>query len=120
MLLRALRDLTIGDKFTKKVIDDEGNLPTESVLIENGILRGYMHDSISAKVMKANPTGNGRRQSYKFPPIPRMTNTYMRGGNCEPEEIIKSVRIWRINKITISEYFYGRINTKEKTQNPNN
>jgi len=73
-------------------IDDEGNLPTESVLIENGILRGYMHDSISAKVMKAKPTGNGRRQSYKFPPIPRMTNTYMRSGNYDPEEIIKSVK----------------------------
>ena len=73
-------------------IDDEGNLPTESVLIENGILRGYMHDTISAKAMKAKPTGNGRRQSYKYPPIPRMTNTYMTGGNHAPEEIIKSVK----------------------------
>ena len=73
-------------------IDDEGNLPTESVLIENGVLRGYMHDSISAKVMKVDPTGNGRRQSYNFPPIPRMTNTYMRGGNYDPEEIIGSVK----------------------------
>jgi TldD protein len=73
-------------------IDDEGNLPTESVLIENGVLRGYMHDSISAKVMKAAPTGNGRRQSYAYPPIPRMTNTYMRGGNYDPEEIIGSVK----------------------------
>ena len=73
-------------------IDDEGNLPTESVLIENGILRGYMHDTISAKVMKATPTGNGRRQSYKHPPIPRMTNTYMTGGKYDPEEVIKSVK----------------------------
>ncbi|RKY57873.1 MAG: metalloprotease TldD, partial [Candidatus Neomarinimicrobiota bacterium] len=62
------------------------------VLIENGILRGYMHDTISAKAMKAKPTGNGRRQSYKYPPIPRMTNTYMTGGNHAPEEIIKSVK----------------------------
>jgi len=73
-------------------IDDEGNLPTESVLIENGILRGYMHDTISAKVMQAAPTGNGRRQSYKHPPIPRMTNTYMTGGKYDPEEVIKSVK----------------------------
>ncbi len=73
-------------------IDDEANLPTESVLIENGILKGYMHDSISAKIMKSNPTGNGRRQSYKYPPIPRMTNTYMLGGKYHPDEIINSVK----------------------------
>lgn len=73
-------------------IDDEGNLPTESVLIEKGILRGYMHDSISAKIMGAKPTGNGRRQSYKHPPIPRMTNTYMTGGDYDPDEIIASVK----------------------------
>lgn len=73
-------------------VDDEGNLPTESVLIENGILRGYMHDSISSKIMKCAPTGNGRRQSYNYPPIPRMTNTFMRGGKYEPEEIISSVQ----------------------------
>jgi len=73
-------------------IDDEGNLPTESVLIEKGILRGYMHDTISAKAMNVAPTGNGRRQSYKYPPIPRMTNTYMTGGDYDPEEIIRSVK----------------------------
>lgn len=73
-------------------IDDEGNLSQESVLIEKGILRGYMHDSISAKAMKTAPTGNGRRQSYKHPPIPRMTNTYMTGGDYDPEEIIASVK----------------------------
>jgi TldD protein len=73
-------------------IDDEGNLPTESVLVENGNLRGYMQDSISALIMKVKPTGNGRRESYKYPPIPRMTNTYLRGGDYEPEEIIGSVK----------------------------
>ena len=72
-------------------IDDEGNLPTENVLIENGILKGYMHDSISAKIMKSEPTGNGRRQSYGHPPIPRMTNTFMRVGEHDPEEIVNSV-----------------------------
>jgi TldD protein len=73
-------------------IDDEGNLPTEAVLIENGILKGYMHDTISAKIMNTKPTGNGRRQSYSHPPIPRMTNTFMRAGQHAPEEIIESVK----------------------------
>ena len=73
-------------------IDDEGNLPTESVLVENGILRGYMHDSISALIMKVKPTGNGRRESYKYPSIPRMTSTYLHGGDHDPDEIISSVK----------------------------
>jgi len=73
-------------------VDDEGNLPTESILIENGILKGYMHDKISARIMQVQPTGNGRRQSYKYPPIPRMTNTYMRGGGYTPDEVIASVK----------------------------
>ena len=73
-------------------VDDEANLPKETVLIENGILKGYMHDEISSRAMKAKLTGNGRRQSYKHPPIPRMTNTYMRGGKYTPEEVIGSVK----------------------------
>lgn len=73
-------------------VDDEGNIPTEAVLIENGILKGYMHDMISAKVMKCAPTGNGRRQAYSYPPIPRMTNTFMRGGKYDPNDIISSVK----------------------------
>jgi len=73
-------------------VDDEGNMPTETVLIEKGILKGYMHDEISAKVMNAKITGNGRRQSYKHPPIPRMTNTFMQGGKYTPEEVISSVK----------------------------
>ncbi len=73
-------------------IDDEGSLPTETVLIENGVLRGYLHDRISATCMKAQPTGNGRRQSYAHPPIPRMTNTFLRPGKYDPREIIESVK----------------------------
>ncbi len=73
-------------------IDDEANQPRETTLIENGILRGYMHDEISANAMKAQITGNGRRQSYKHPPIPRMTNTYMRGGNYTHDQVIESVK----------------------------
>ena len=73
-------------------IDDEGNLPQETVLIEKGILKGYMHDEMSAKAMKTKITGNGRRESYAHPPIPRMTNTFMRGGKYTPEEVISSVK----------------------------
>lgn len=73
-------------------VDDEGNLPTETVLIEKGILRGYLHDRISAKAMGVSPTGNGRRQSYAHPPQARMTNTYLQGGEYSPEEILASVK----------------------------
>lgn len=73
-------------------VDDEGHLPTSTVLIEKGILRGYLHDRISAQVMGVKPTGNGRRQSYDYTPMPRMTNTYMRPGPHDPEEILKSVK----------------------------
>lgn len=73
-------------------IDDEGNLSKENILIENGNLKGYIHDRISSDFFKVSPTGNGRRESYKYPPIPRMTNTYMANGKYSPEEIIKSVK----------------------------
>jgi len=73
-------------------IDDEANLPMETTLIENGILKGYIHDEMSAKAMNLPITGNGRRQSYAHPPIPRMTNTFMRGGKYTPEEVISSVK----------------------------
>lgn len=73
-------------------VDDEGNTPTSTVLIEKGILRGYINDRISAKIMKTAATGNGRRESYRHLPMPRMTNTYMRAGEHDPEEILKSVK----------------------------
>ena len=73
-------------------VDDEGNAPTSTMLIENGILRGYMCDRISAQQMKVKPTGNGRRQAYNYMPMARMTNTYMKPGKYDPEEIIKSVK----------------------------
>jgi TldD protein len=73
-------------------IDDEG-IPTQcTVLIENGILKGYMQDRLNARLMGVAPTGNGRRESYAHLPLPRMTNTYMLAGKHEPEEIIRSVR----------------------------
>ncbi len=71
--------------------DDEGTPSQENVLIENGILRSYLQDRLSARLMSVPPTGNGRRQSYQHMPLPRMTNTYMRAGESDPEEIIRSV-----------------------------
>jgi len=73
-------------------IDDEGTLPEETVMIENGILRGYIHDIMSARLMDMHATGNGRRESYKYPPIPRMTNIFMKPGDYDPDEIISSVK----------------------------
>jgi TldD protein len=73
-------------------IDDEGT-PTEcTTLIEDGILRGYMQDKLNARLMGVKPTGNGRRESFAQLPMPRMTNTYMRGGDRDPQEIIASVK----------------------------
>lgn len=73
-------------------VDDEGAPSRKTVLIENGILRGYIQDKLSSDVMKSNRTGNGRRESYAHIPMPRMTNTYMLAGNDDPEEIVRSVR----------------------------
>src|SRR5688572_5816027 len=73
-------------------VDDEGNTGRENVLIENGILVDYMHDRISARHFKRDPSGNGRRQSFRHVPLPRMTNTVMRPGPHSPEEIVRSVK----------------------------
>lgn len=73
-------------------IDDEGNPTQRNVLIEDGILRGYMQDTLNARLMKTAVTGNGRRESFAHLPLPRMTNTYMLAGSSEPEDIISSVK----------------------------
>ena len=73
-------------------IDDEGHASQRNVLIEDGILKGYMQDAMNARLMKVKQTGNGRRESYAHLPMPRMTNTYMLGGEHEPAEIIASVK----------------------------
>ena len=72
--------------------DDEGTVTSSTVLIEKGILRGFMHDRISAALFDVPPTGNGRRESYKHPPAPRMTVTYLANGESDPEEILRSTR----------------------------
>lgn len=73
-------------------VDDEGNDVEKTLLVENGILRNYLHDRISADHYKVEPTGNGRRQSFRYAPQPRMRNTYMEPGPHKKEEIIKSVK----------------------------
>jgi TldD protein len=73
-------------------IDDEGTPTNRTVLIEDGILIGYMQDRQNARLMNMKPTGNGRRQGYSHVPMPRMTNTYMLAGARDPAEIIASVK----------------------------
>jgi TldD protein len=73
-------------------VDDEGNPTQETVLIENGILRGYLSDKLSSKLMNMPNTGSGRRESYQAIPMPRMTNTYMLSGEDDPADILKSVK----------------------------
>jgi TldD protein len=73
-------------------IDDEGNPTQCTVLIENGILKGYLQDSLNARLMGVAETGNGRRESYAHIPMPRMTNTCMLNGDRDPEEIVRSVK----------------------------
>ena len=85
-------DGTIQDRRGSLSIDDEGNPTNRTVLIEDGILRGYIQDTQNARLMNMPVTGNARRESYAHIPMPRMTNTYMLNGNMPPEEIIKSVK----------------------------
>ena len=82
----------IARGYDMPTIDDEGNPTQKNVLIENGILRGYMFDELNARLMGTTSTGNGRRESYAATPMPRMTNTYMANGSCTHEEIIASVK----------------------------
>jgi TldD protein len=87
----VLDDGTIADRRGSLNVDDEGNPSQRNVLIEDGILRGYIQDSMNARLMGVAPTGNGRRESYAHIPMPRMTNTYMLGGDRAPEEIVASI-----------------------------
>ncbi len=85
-------DGTIPNRRGSLNIDDEGTPTSRTVLIEKGILRGYLQDRLNARLMKMEPTGNGRRESFAHSPMPRMTNTFMLPGESTPEEIISSVR----------------------------
>jgi TldD protein len=88
----VLDDGTIPDRRGSLNVDDEGNPSQRNVLIEDGILKGYIQDSMNARLMSVKPTGNGRRESYAHVPMPRMTNTYMLGGDKSPEEIVSSLK----------------------------
>jgi TldD protein len=90
-LVTVVDDGTIPNRRGSLNVDDEGTPTGRTVLIENGVLTGYMQDRLNARLMKMTPTGNGRRESYAHPPMPRMTNTFMLAGKDDPEEIIRSV-----------------------------
>ncbi|HEX5476372.1 MAG TPA: metalloprotease TldD [Burkholderiales bacterium] len=85
-------DGTLPGRRGSLTVDDEGNPSSRNVLIEDGVLRGYMQDTLNARLMKMPVTGNARRESFAHVTMPRMTNTYMLAGNHDPAEIIKSVK----------------------------
>ena len=88
----VLDDGTLADRRGSLNVDDEGNASQRNVLIEDGILKGYIQDAMNARLTGVAPTGNGRRESYAHVPMPRMTNTYMLGGDKSPEEIVASIK----------------------------
>ncbi|MFN7086094.1 MAG: metalloprotease TldD [Burkholderiales bacterium] len=85
-------DGTLAQRRGSLNVDDEGNPTQCNVLIEDGVLKSYLQDSLNARLMGVAPTGNGRRESYAHIPMPRMTNTYMLNGSSDPQEIIASVK----------------------------
>ena len=90
--ITVVDDGTIADRRGSLSMDDEGNPTNKTVLIEDGILRGYIQDTLNARLMNMPVTGNARRESYAHIPMPRMTNTYMMNGDKDPQEIIQSVK----------------------------
>ncbi len=91
-LCTIVDDGTIANRRGSLSVDDEGTPGQNTVLVENGVLRGYMQDKLNARLMGVQPTGNGRRESFAHIPMPRMTNTYMLAGKHDPAEIIASVK----------------------------
>jgi TldD protein len=87
----VLDDGTLPDRRGSLNVDDEGQTTQRTVLIEDGILKGYIQDALNARLMKVKPTGNGRRESYAHVPMPRMTNTYMLSGDRSRDEIVASI-----------------------------
>jgi TldD protein len=90
-LCTVVDDGTIADRRGSLNVDDEGVPTGRNVLIENGVLRGYLQDKLSSRILRQQPTGNGRRESYQHVAMPRMTNTFMLAGESDPEEIVRSV-----------------------------
>lgn len=94
----VIDDGTIADRRGSITVDDEGTPSSRTVLIEDGILTGYMQDRQNARLMGVSPTGNGRRQSYAHKPMPRMTNTIMLGGDADPAALVADIKdgIWAV------------------------
>jgi TldD protein len=90
-LVTVIDDGTLPNRRGSLNVDDEGTPTGRTVLIENGVLRGYMQDKLNARLTGMPATGNGRRESFAHPPLPRMTNTFMLAGEDDPEDIIRSV-----------------------------
>jgi TldD protein len=90
-LCTVIDDGTIQSRRGSLNVDDEGQPTQQNVLIENGILRGYLQDKLSSRILKSRSTGSGRRESYQHIPMPRMTNTFMLAGESDPQDIIRSV-----------------------------
>ena len=90
-LVTVVDDGTIPNRRGSLNVDDEGTPTGRTVLIENGVLVGYMQDRLNARLMGMKATGNGRRESYAYPPLPRMTNTFMLAGKEDPADILRSV-----------------------------
>ena len=95
----VIDDGTMEERRGSLSVDDEGTPSSRNVLIEDGILKGYMQDRQNARLMGVAPTGNGRREGYDAQPMPRMTNTFMPAGEHDPQEIVKSIRkgIWAVD-----------------------
>lgn len=106
-LVTVVDDGTLPGKFGTQRFDDEGNPARRTVLIERGILRGYMHDRITATRERAEFTGNGRRESFQHRPIPRMTNTYLAPGDASPDEIIRETK----SGLLVRRMGGGQVNT---------
>src|SRR5206468_1618499 len=90
--ITVIDDGSITDKHGSHSIDDEGTPTQENILIEDGILKGYIQDRLNARLMGVAPTGNGRRESFAHAPMPRMTNTFMRAGRDDPAELLSRVK----------------------------
>lgn len=91
-LCTVVDDGTLPGRRGSLNVDDEGTPTKRNVLIEKGVLKGYLFDRHNAELINAERTGNGRRQSFRYPPLPRMTNTFLESGEDDPEEIVRSVK----------------------------
>ena len=105
-LVTVVDDTTLANKFGTYAFDDEGTPAQKTILIENGILKGYLTDYFTSKALGLPRSGNGRRESFRFKPVPRMTNTIIAPGKMDPEEIISSVK----NGLLVKRMGGGEVN----------